>query len=228
MSRHAVQQERRSFGREIFSAASKALQGGRGQFFERNAVKAELADLLALVRLKDVGFSLLVSAWYLHRKAGDIQCSFSSGRRWFTISRSWTTTITKSYFSLLSPNPTVPPGNSLVCFSFLIVYNHLAIEPRFRYNFRVTKKRKRAWSLYILKCCDDTLYTGITNDLPRRVEQHNNGLASRYTRSRLPVKLVYQEPCRGRPSALKKEYAIKQLSRKEKKAYMREPWTLRR
>jgi predicted GIY-YIG superfamily endonuclease len=86
-----------------------------------------------------------------------------------------------------------------------------------------TKKRKKkeaVWMLYILKCRDGTLYTGITNDLPRRITQHNNGSASRYTRSRLPVKLVYQECCRGRSNALKKEYAMKQLPRKEKVQYI--------
>ncbi len=87
------------------------------------------------------------------------------------------------------------------------------------------KKRSKktiAWSLYILKCSDNTLYTGITNDLPRRLAQHNNGTASRYTRSRLPVKLVYHERCRGRSQALKKEYELKQLSRKEKEAYIKD------
>lgn len=73
----------------------------------------------------------------------------------------------------------------------------------------------------MLACSDNTLYTGITNNLERRVQQHNNGTASRYTRSRLPVTLVYQERCRGRSSALKKEYAMKQLSRKEKQEYIR-------
>ena len=74
--------------------------------------------------------------------------------------------------------------------------------------------------LYILKCRDGTLYTGITNDLPRRITQHNKGTASRYTRSRLPVRLMFSEPCRNRSQALKKEYATKQLSRKEKNAYI--------
>jgi putative endonuclease len=69
--------------------------------------------------------------------------------------------------------------------------------------------------------CGDTLYTGITKDLERRIKQHNNGTASRYTRSRLPVALAYQERCRGRSSALKKEYAMKQLSRKEKGKYIK-------
>lgn len=88
----------------------------------------------------------------------------------------------------------------------------------------LAKKKKGAgslWYLYVLQCGDNTLYTGITNDLERRIKQHDNGTASRYTRSRLPVTLAYQERCRGRSSALKKEYAMKQLSRKEKKKYIR-------
>ncbi len=83
------------------------------------------------------------------------------------------------------------------------------------------KKKASAWVLYVLKCRDNTLYTGITSDVSRRVHQHNNGTASRYTRSRLPVKLVHQERCCGRSSALKKEYAMKQLSRKEKVKYIK-------
>jgi len=74
----------------------------------------------------------------------------------------------------------------------------------------------------VLKCRDNTLYTGITTDVSRRVQQHNSGIASHYTRSRIPVKLIFSEPCRGRSQALKKEYAIKQLSRKEKEEYIRD------
>lgn len=81
-------------------------------------------------------------------------------------------------------------------------------------------KKKSSWYLYVLMCGDDTLYTGITNDLPRRVRQHNAGTASRYTRSRLPVQLVFQKRCRDRSYALKQEYALKQLSRNEKKAFL--------
>jgi putative endonuclease len=81
---------------------------------------------------------------------------------------------------------------------------------------------KKTWRLYILRCGDDTLYTGITNDLLRRLVQHNSGKASRYTRSRLPVSLVHQESCQDRSSALKKEYRMKSLSRKEKDAYINE------
>ncbi len=77
------------------------------------------------------------------------------------------------------------------------------------------------WYLYLLECNDGTVYTGITNNLERRLQEHNNGTASRYTRSRLPVKLLYQEQCKSRSSALKKEYGIKELSRKEKQEYIK-------
>jgi predicted GIY-YIG superfamily endonuclease len=80
--------------------------------------------------------------------------------------------------------------------------------------------RRRGWWLYLLKCADGTLYTGITNDLQRRIAQHNGGTASRYTRSRLPVELVYRERCRGKSGALKKEHRIKTLSRQQKQAYI--------
>ena len=80
--------------------------------------------------------------------------------------------------------------------------------------------QRRGWYLYLVKCADGTLYTGITNDLQRRLGQHNSGTASRYTRSRLPVELVYRERCRGKSGALKKEHRIKSLSRKAKQAYI--------
>ena len=72
------------------------------------------------------------------------------------------------------------------------------------------------WFVYMLRCADGTLYTGITNDLTRRCDQHNAGTASRYTRSRLPVALVYQEIQASRSLALKRELAIKKLSRQQK------------
>lgn len=73
------------------------------------------------------------------------------------------------------------------------------------------------WFVYILRCADDTLYTGITTDLIRRCDQHNAGTASRYTRRRLPVVMVYQEAQATRSLALKRELAIKALSRQQKK-----------
>jgi len=78
-----------------------------------------------------------------------------------------------------------------------------------------------SWFVYLLRCADGSLYTGITNDMPRRLKQHNAGTASRYTRSRLPVVLVYQEPQASQSHALKRELAIKGLSRQEKEAMIR-------
>lgn len=71
--------------------------------------------------------------------------------------------------------------------------------------------------LYILKCADETLYTGIAIDLKKRIDEHNSsGLGAKYTRSRRPVKLVYSKKFRDRSTASKKEARIKALSRKEK------------
>lgn len=72
------------------------------------------------------------------------------------------------------------------------------------------------WLVYILRCRDGSLYTGITNDLPKRLASHAAGKASRYTRSRLPVSLAFTEPQTSRSAALKREAAIKKLSRPQK------------
>ncbi len=79
--------------------------------------------------------------------------------------------------------------------------------------------RAEDWFVYILKCADDTLYTGITTDLDRRLEQHNGERAggARYTSARRPVKLLWSEQQDDRASASKREYAIKSLSHAEKK-----------
>ena len=69
---------------------------------------------------------------------------------------------------------------------------------------------------YILKCKDDSLYTGWTNDLKKRITSHNAGKGAKYTKARRPVELVYYEEFQTREEAMKREYAIKQLSRKEK------------
>ena len=68
----------------------------------------------------------------------------------------------------------------------------------------------------MLRCSDSSLYTGITNDLPKRLKAHDAGKASRYTRSRLPVRLAYQERQPTKSKALKREAAIKRLRRAEK------------
>ena len=77
-----------------------------------------------------------------------------------------------------------------------------------------------AW-VYILRCADGSLYTGWTVDLERRLAAHSAGTASRYTRSRLPVVLVYQEAQASRSLALKRELAIKALSRQAKESLIR-------
>ena len=70
--------------------------------------------------------------------------------------------------------------------------------------------------VYILRCGDGSLYTGWTNDLERRVEAHSAGRGAKYTRSRLPVKMVYHESFATRSEAMKRECAIKRLSREQK------------
>jgi predicted GIY-YIG superfamily endonuclease len=74
------------------------------------------------------------------------------------------------------------------------------------------------WIVYIVQCADGSLYTGITKDVKRRCQQHNAGTASRYTRSRGPVKLVYREDQPDQSSALKREAAIKAMTRPGKLA----------
>ena len=68
----------------------------------------------------------------------------------------------------------------------------------------------------MLKCSDGTLYTGWTNDLEKRVEAHNSGKGAKYTKARRPVELAYYEEFETKEQAMKREYAIKQLGRKEK------------
>ena len=74
---------------------------------------------------------------------------------------------------------------------------------------------------YILICKDDSLYTGWTNDLKKRITSHNAGKGAKYTKARRPVELVYYEEFQTREEAMKREYAIKQLSRKEKEALIK-------
>ncbi len=74
------------------------------------------------------------------------------------------------------------------------------------------------WYLYILRCGDGTLYTGITNDLPARLEAHRSGRGAKYTRGRGPLELVYQEALDSHSQALKREYQVKQLPREQKLA----------
>jgi predicted GIY-YIG superfamily endonuclease len=82
-------------------------------------------------------------------------------------------------------------------------------------------RSKPTWFVYMVRCADGSLYTGITKDVKRRCQQHNAGTASRYTRSRRPVKLVYQESVGSRSLALQREAAIKTMTRAEKLALIR-------
>jgi len=78
------------------------------------------------------------------------------------------------------------------------------------------------WQVYILECADGTLYTGSTNDLSRRVREHNGSpTGAKYTRARRPVQLRYSCACEGRSEAMKEESRIKRLSRREKLALVK-------
>ena len=73
-----------------------------------------------------------------------------------------------------------------------------------------------AWHVYIIECSDGSLYTGITNDLDKRITAHNDGRGAKYTKSRRPVRLRYSEPAADRKNASQREYAIKSLRKAEK------------
>ena len=73
-----------------------------------------------------------------------------------------------------------------------------------------------SWKLYILRCGDGTLYTGITTDVEKRLEAHRCGKGAKYTRGRGPLEMVYREECGGHSEALKRELEIKRLPREEK------------
>ena len=75
----------------------------------------------------------------------------------------------------------------------------------------------KRWYLYILRCGDGTLYTGITTDVDARLSQHRCGKGAKYTRGRGPLQLVYQEECEDHSYALRRELTVKGLSREEKK-----------
>jgi putative endonuclease len=73
-----------------------------------------------------------------------------------------------------------------------------------------------AWHVYIIECSDGSLYTGITNDLDKRIAAHNDERGAKYTKSRRPVRLRYSEPAADRKHASQREYAIKSLRKAEK------------
>lgn len=75
---------------------------------------------------------------------------------------------------------------------------------------------EKQWVVYILECADGTLYTGITDDLDKRLKAHNSGKGAKYTRGRGPVTLRYRELCADHSAALRRELEIKRLSRPQK------------
>lgn len=91
-----------------------------------------------------------------------------------------------------------------------------------------SRPQKPGWLVYLLRCRDSSLYCGITNDLTKRLKAHAAGRASRYTRSRLPVKLAYSEPQKSKSGALKREAAIKKLARGHKELLVKTPRSGRR
>lgn len=78
------------------------------------------------------------------------------------------------------------------------------------------KRVREKWFLYILKCADASLYTGIAKDVQKRFQMHSKGKGARYTRTRRPLEIVYEEPCRSRTHALIREYAVKSLPQSKK------------
>ena len=81
---------------------------------------------------------------------------------------------------------------------------------------RRNSKRAQKWFVYMLHCADQTLYTGITNNMERRFKTHAAGKGARYTRTRLPLAVVYRETCATRTDAMVRECAVKALPRKSK------------
>jgi putative endonuclease len=80
----------------------------------------------------------------------------------------------------------------------------------------MTTSNKNAWVVYILKCADDSFYTGITNDITARITAHKNGTGAKYTKGRSPLTLVYLEECENRSTATKREIGIKRLRKIDK------------
>ena len=81
---------------------------------------------------------------------------------------------------------------------------------------------EKTWKLYLLRCGDGTLYCGITTDVDARLEAHRSGHGAKYTRGRDPLELVYREECGDHSAALKREIAVKKLTRQEKENLIRQ------
>jgi len=91
------------------------------------------------------------------------------------------------------------------------VANSLSSEPYKQGNLMTNKDSEILWHIYMVRCADGSLYTGIAKDVDARVSQHNAGQGAKYTRAKRPVELVYQETAEGRGVALRREAAIRRL-----------------
>ena len=87
----------------------------------------------------------------------------------------------------------------------------------------VSTTSESMWYVYVVRCADGTLYTGVAKDLPQRITAHNAGRGAKYTRGRLPVMLVYRETAADRAAAQKREHEIKRLPRLAKRALFTRP-----
>lgn len=85
------------------------------------------------------------------------------------------------------------------------------------------EKTAPSWAVYILKCADNTLYTGISNNVTKRIATHNTGKGAKYTKPRLPVYLVYSEIAKDRSHASKREAQIKKLTKTQKQILISQP-----
>lgn len=92
--------------------------------------------------------------------------------------------------------------------------------PKKKKPAKAKSKAAKKWHLYVLLCEDETLYCGITNDLDRRIAQHNAGKGARYTRGRGPVILLRSWPQKNKSTALRAEISFKKLSRAGKEEYL--------
>jgi putative endonuclease len=85
------------------------------------------------------------------------------------------------------------------------------------------KSIENTWFVYILECRDGSWYTGITNDLEKRIDAHTHGRGAKYTKGRGPFTLIYSSICKNREEASRQEHSIKQLSRAQKECFIKEP-----
>ncbi len=98
----------------------------------------------------------------------------------------------------------------------------IEIYPAMCYGFAIMKATKKqinkSWVVYLLRCNDNSLYTGLTSDIKKRLIAHNKGIASKYTRARLPVKLITMSGCMNRKEAMRLEIKIKRMPKEKKVA----------